>query len=243
MGGATGYGALNYMHARYQSPYLGRFLTVDPVESGMPSKPQSWHKYAYALNNPVAYVDPDGEFAQYAIRAAHAGYKVVTRAVARKTARSGGDVFVFGRGEQAAQRSLAREAYGRGNIKRHTTQEGSLPHLQPKKRAGLLRTGHIFKGKPGSVAGGVATVAAAGAAAGDAVEAATGSSIAGDTAQFVIDFVNPATALLEGEQLLETVGIDIIEAAYDVDLTSDETCEQGQCPGSDFDGDGQPDDY
>jgi RHS repeat-associated protein len=60
MGGAAGYGALNYMHARYQSPYLGRFLTVDPVESGMPSKPQSWHKYAYALNNPLKFTDPDG---------------------------------------------------------------------------------------------------------------------------------------------------------------------------------------
>jgi RHS repeat-associated protein len=61
MGGAAGYGALNYMHARYQSPYLGRFLTVDPVESGIPSKPQSWHKYAYARGNPLKYVDPNGK--------------------------------------------------------------------------------------------------------------------------------------------------------------------------------------
>jgi RHS repeat-associated protein len=61
MGGAAGYGALNYMHARYQSPYLGRFLTVDPVESGVPGKPQSWHKYAYTRNNPLKYVDREGE--------------------------------------------------------------------------------------------------------------------------------------------------------------------------------------
>ncbi|MCG8462292.1 MAG: RHS repeat-associated core domain-containing protein, partial [Holophagales bacterium] len=53
---------LDYMHARYCSPALGRFLSVDPVvqPNRAASKPQLWNRYSYALNNPTAYVDPSG---------------------------------------------------------------------------------------------------------------------------------------------------------------------------------------
>ncbi|MGB5389008.1 MAG: RHS repeat-associated core domain-containing protein, partial [Thermoanaerobaculia bacterium] len=51
---------LDYMHARYCSPTMGRFLSVDPVSSSSPRKPQSWNKYAYALDNPIKFLDPDG---------------------------------------------------------------------------------------------------------------------------------------------------------------------------------------
>ena len=54
---------LDYMHARYYSPHLSRFIAVDPV-LGDPAVPQSWNRYAYALNNPIAYVDPDGKEAK-----------------------------------------------------------------------------------------------------------------------------------------------------------------------------------
>lgn len=53
---------LDYMHARYYEPNMGRFLSVDPVmdiESAM-ANPQMWNRYAYALNNPMVYVDPSG---------------------------------------------------------------------------------------------------------------------------------------------------------------------------------------
>lgn len=52
-----------YMHARYHSPTLGRFMSVDPVRSEKLNKPQSWNLYAYALNSGVNYVDPNGETA------------------------------------------------------------------------------------------------------------------------------------------------------------------------------------
>jgi RHS repeat-associated protein len=52
---------LDYMHARHCSPLTGRFLSPDPQDSAKRSKPQSWNKYAYALNNPLRYVDPNGE--------------------------------------------------------------------------------------------------------------------------------------------------------------------------------------
>jgi RHS repeat-associated protein len=58
MGGEDGH-AVDDMHARYSSPTLGRFLSVDPVE-GNPGNPQSLNRYAYVLNNPMNLVDPFG---------------------------------------------------------------------------------------------------------------------------------------------------------------------------------------
>ena len=62
---------LDYMHARYDSAIMGRFLSVDPsleVEKAL-KQPQRWNRYAYVTNNPMRYVDPDGRdmgFSDYA---------------------------------------------------------------------------------------------------------------------------------------------------------------------------------
>ena len=49
------------MHARYCSPTLGRFLSTDPKQRRSAAmKPQTWNRYAYARNNPVKFVDPNG---------------------------------------------------------------------------------------------------------------------------------------------------------------------------------------
>ncbi len=56
--GGTSYD-LDYMHARYYSPLVGRFLSFDPVD-GDPGQPLSWNHYAYTLGNPVNYTDPYG---------------------------------------------------------------------------------------------------------------------------------------------------------------------------------------
>jgi RHS repeat-associated protein len=47
------------MHARYYSPTVGRFVSVDPV-LGDPARPQTWNRYAYVHNNPINLTDPDG---------------------------------------------------------------------------------------------------------------------------------------------------------------------------------------
>jgi RHS repeat-associated protein len=44
---------LYYAKARWYSPEIGRFMSVDPIKDGI-----NW--YVYAANNPVAYVDPMG---------------------------------------------------------------------------------------------------------------------------------------------------------------------------------------
>lgn len=47
------------MRGRLYDPKVGRFLTTDPIIS-QPGFGQSWNPYSYALNNPLAYVDPSG---------------------------------------------------------------------------------------------------------------------------------------------------------------------------------------
>jgi RHS repeat-associated protein len=54
--------SLDYMHARFYAPFMGRFLSVDPTwESADLGKPQTWNRYAYVLNDPVDVTDPDGK--------------------------------------------------------------------------------------------------------------------------------------------------------------------------------------
>jgi RHS repeat-associated protein len=55
-------GGLDYFGARYYFGRVARFTSVDPVYNWNEnlSDPQRWNKYAYARNNPLRYVDPDG---------------------------------------------------------------------------------------------------------------------------------------------------------------------------------------
>ena len=51
--------SLDYMHARYYDPLVGRFLSVDPGAADL-RQPQTWNRYAYATNDPIGNNDPDG---------------------------------------------------------------------------------------------------------------------------------------------------------------------------------------
>ncbi len=52
---------LDYAQARYLTNTQGRFVSVDPLlASGRAGNPQSWNRYAYVLNNPLAFTDPTG---------------------------------------------------------------------------------------------------------------------------------------------------------------------------------------
>jgi len=54
-------GDLDYMHARFCSSQLSRFLSNDPQRRLRPSSGrQSWNRFAYALGNPMGYTDPTG---------------------------------------------------------------------------------------------------------------------------------------------------------------------------------------
>jgi len=53
---------LDYFGARYFSGAQGRFTSPDPITGTALHviNPQRWNMYAYVLNNPLAFVDPDG---------------------------------------------------------------------------------------------------------------------------------------------------------------------------------------
>jgi RHS repeat-associated protein len=53
---------LDYFGARYNSSAQGRFTSPDPVSGTVLHilNPQRWNMYAYAVNNPLSYLDPDG---------------------------------------------------------------------------------------------------------------------------------------------------------------------------------------
>jgi RHS repeat-associated protein len=53
---------LDYFGARYYGSRIARFTTVDPVLTIRANlvDPQRWNRYAYAKNNPLRFIDPDG---------------------------------------------------------------------------------------------------------------------------------------------------------------------------------------
>ncbi len=52
-----------YAQARYYDQRLGRFISCDPVGPQL-ENPQSLNAYHYCLNNPIRYIDPEGEEAE-----------------------------------------------------------------------------------------------------------------------------------------------------------------------------------
>ena len=63
---------LVYMQARYYDASVGRFINVDPVSSSA-GNVASQNRYAYALDNPVLNIDPDGREAACVSQASHCG--------------------------------------------------------------------------------------------------------------------------------------------------------------------------
>lgn len=51
--------SLDYFGARYYSSGQGRFVSVDQGEPEL-LDPQTWNRYQYTRNNPLYYIDPDG---------------------------------------------------------------------------------------------------------------------------------------------------------------------------------------
>ena len=72
---------LDYFGARYLGSALGRFTSPDPISGTVlrTLNPQRWNMYAYAVNNPLSFIDPDGrdaiavKFANLAHGLGHAG--------------------------------------------------------------------------------------------------------------------------------------------------------------------------
>lgn len=52
----------DYLHARYYSSNMSRFLEIDPLtmKGDSVARPQGWNLFSYCTNNPIYYFDPDG---------------------------------------------------------------------------------------------------------------------------------------------------------------------------------------
>ena len=69
---------LYYLKSRYYDPEGGRFISPDDTEYLDPEKLDGLNLYAYCLNNPVMYVDPDGNFVWFIVAAFAVGFVVNT---------------------------------------------------------------------------------------------------------------------------------------------------------------------
>ena len=67
---------LYFLQTRYYDPEVGRFLNRDSVSYADPQTINGLNLYAYCLNNPVEYVDPDGHSVLVFLAAAIVGFTV-----------------------------------------------------------------------------------------------------------------------------------------------------------------------
>jgi RHS repeat-associated protein len=215
---------LDYMHARYYQPQMGRFLSIDPINTGKTSKGGSWNKYAYVSNRPMSYVDPTGESGvKYLIRGVAGFYRWGTRAQAVRAARRARhSVEAIGPGSSGKAKGIVKEIdrHSEKNLgKVHRDNGHDIPGTNGKQGPPHHQLGKAADvGYRSKTASAVATAAGLGAAAADTVEAATGSPTLGGLVGFAIDFVNPAGDIVEATELLNEIGTDIIEAQYDVEI-------------------------
>ncbi len=68
---------LTYLRARYYNPATGTFTSRDPF-GGVLTQPATLNAYTYALNNPLRYTDPSGEFIDTVIDIASVGFDLYT---------------------------------------------------------------------------------------------------------------------------------------------------------------------
>jgi RHS repeat-associated protein len=87
----------DFDHARYQSSLLGRFLGPDFV-GGSADDPQTWNRYTYARNNPLKYLDPDGNAFDTFFDVAFVAYDLfdIGRSVVRGQGVSGTQLLALG---------------------------------------------------------------------------------------------------------------------------------------------------
>ena len=77
---------LVYMQARYYDPLTGRFLSIDPVGFSE-ANPQSFNRYAYGNNNPLKFIDPDGELPVFVVPLLYSAATFIAKEIALEAAR------------------------------------------------------------------------------------------------------------------------------------------------------------
>ncbi len=148
---------LDYFGARYFSGAQGRFTNPDPTFLNIlkVTNPQRWNLYAYGLNNPLRYVDPDGEEAiavfypgyqvgvrgNFTLPLGHAGVVMVTK---------DGSTHYFEYGRYAGPDGMVRNA-GQNNTPTPSVERDASGKITPASMKNLLQTLSTASGKGGEV--------------------------------------------------------------------------------------------
>ncbi|OYT14561.1 MAG: hypothetical protein B7C24_17690 [Bacteroidetes bacterium 4572_77] len=85
------FGLIN-MNGRLYDPWLGRMLSPDPFVQA-PGNLQNYNRYSYAMNNPLKYTDPSGEFVSFVFGAFMGAYLNVY--MNANNINSFGDMFLY----------------------------------------------------------------------------------------------------------------------------------------------------
>jgi RHS repeat-associated protein len=178
---------MDYVGARYYANRTGRFTTVDPaldIETAL-TDPLRWNRYAYALNNPLKYLDPDGRNPALLHWLAQAAQRVAASPAAQRAQQA---VATHGSRAWVALTRLFNTPQGQEVIQ--TAAElatgaqapaGLLPALTSTTRAAFLETA-LAEGRGGVSAAGRALQSHASRAGSWLAELAQGGNAAANTA-------------------------------------------------------------
>ena len=148
---------LDYFGARYLSAAQGRFTSADPTFLNILRvvNPQRWNRYSYAVNNPLKYIDPDG---QEAIAIRYPGYQVGIRGnftlplghAGVVIVRKDGSTRYFEYGRYAGPDGIVRNA-GPSNVPTPALKRDASGKFTAESMGGLLQTLSDAAGKSGPV--------------------------------------------------------------------------------------------
>ncbi len=121
----TGY---YYYGARYYNPRVSLWLNVDPLAEKMPS----WSPYTYTFNNPIKFIDPDGNepkspWGRY--------YDSLTGKLVYDDGKNDGKVYI---------RSQVTQAYVTRTVDTYIGQENQIPDKTAEFKNQLAKTSAYF---------------------------------------------------------------------------------------------------
>ena len=139
---------LDNFGARYDASSMGRFMTPDPLmASAKVWNPQTWNRYAYALNNPLRYIDPTG-MNEVTAEQCQKDPKCVTvkvNVIYDKNANDGNGLTDKQKADfEKGQLQSAKDQYGNANIHLDVTYtEGTMSNENGKTSISGLKTGAL----------------------------------------------------------------------------------------------------
>ena len=179
------FGLIN-MNGRMYDPFTSGFLSVDNYVQS-PDYTQSFNRYAYCLNNPLKYTDPDGEF-PWVPMLIGAGIGVVTNGIDnvcnnQSFFQGAGKAALFGGLQGLASFGIGQVASGiasvGGRVAFQTLAHGTLGGVSTTLNGGNFGTGFLSGAASSLVATGMGSLTQTTDKWGQAIGVIGGGAIAG----------------------------------------------------------------